>query len=247
MLQLSPGTRPPWVIAHRGASASCPENTFAAFDRALEEGCDAMELDLQLSRDGVPMVFHDRDLLRICGIAEPLSILDAEQLRAQDVGGWFAPQFAGQRMPTLAEVLARYADRARLFLELKEGGSALVEAVADALRGALGSDPSCRDRLGFLCFEPELLGEARCAVPGVFCGLNLRAPAEGPFDALSVDIRRLEASFVEEVHASGRPVLSFTCNTDAQADRALAAGVDALFSDRPGWLSSYRERSAPTR
>ncbi|MBE9040431.1 glycerophosphodiester phosphodiesterase [Oscillatoriales cyanobacterium LEGE 11467] len=93
------------IIAHRGYSAIAPENTLPAFARAIVAGADSIELDVQLSADGIPMVFHDITLERIAGIPDRLDDLTREQLARFDVGTWFDPQFSDARIPTLAEVL----------------------------------------------------------------------------------------------------------------------------------------------
>ncbi|MGH8454787.1 MAG: glycerophosphodiester phosphodiesterase, partial [Nevskiales bacterium] len=107
------------VIAHRGAKHACPENTLSAFDQALLEGADGMELDLRLTRDGVPVVFHDHTLRKLGQLRQRLSDLALAQLRRLDFGGWFDPAFAGEPIPTLAQVLERYARKTQLCLELK--------------------------------------------------------------------------------------------------------------------------------
>src|ERR1044071_4382596 len=108
----------PLVIAHRGASAHAPENTLAAFRRALEVGADGVEFDVRLSRDGVPAVIHDSTLERTGGRADKVSKLTALELQDVDVGSWFnrkhperADQaFADERVPLLTQVLELLAD-----------------------------------------------------------------------------------------------------------------------------------------
>ena len=77
------------AIAHRGASRDCPENTLAAFDEALRQGCDGIEMDLQLSRDGVPVIYHDRTLTRAGGGRHRVVSRDLAELRTLDVGARF--------------------------------------------------------------------------------------------------------------------------------------------------------------
>ena len=108
------------IIAHRGYSAIAPENTLPAFARAMEAGADSVELDLQLSADGVPMVFHDITLERIAGIADRIENLTREELAQFDVGTWFDPAFAGARIPTFAEVLEVIQSASKLiYLDVK--------------------------------------------------------------------------------------------------------------------------------
>jgi glycerophosphoryl diester phosphodiesterase len=123
----------PYNIAHRGASARAPENTFAAFDAALSLGADMIELDLQMTVDGVLVAIHDDSLERTCspvgypGKHRTASQLSLDQLKRHDVGSWFndavprraKPSFEGLTVPTLGEIFVRYRNRARFLLELK--------------------------------------------------------------------------------------------------------------------------------
>ncbi len=94
-----------WVVAHRGASGHAPENTLAAFRRAVELGANFIETDLQLSRDARFVAIHDDTLDRTTSGHGPIHGLALAELRELDAGSWFGPQFAGERIPTLEEIL----------------------------------------------------------------------------------------------------------------------------------------------
>ena len=108
-----------WVIAHRGASRDCPQNTLAAFDEALRQGADGIELDVQLSRDGIPVVYHDRTLTRAGGGRRRVAQLDFAELRQLDPGNRVDRRFRGQHLCSLEEVLQRYGRCTRLLVEIK--------------------------------------------------------------------------------------------------------------------------------
>lgn len=234
------------VIAHRGASRDAPENTLAAFDAALEQGCEAMELDLQLSRDGVPMVFHDRTLARAGGGRRRLARLTRAELARLDAGARFDPPFPGEHIPTLEEVLARYGQRTELLLELKlrEERERML-ALMDATVGLLERHRLV-EQVMLLCFDPEVLEAAAVRAPRLRRVLNVRP---GPtldralaarlqrFAALSADVKSLTPAFGAAVRAGGCELLVWTCNTPRQVRRALAAGAAGIMSDRPGWLA----------
>src|SRR6266550_1324398 len=107
----------PLIVGHRGASAVAPENTLAAFSRAIADGAEGIEFDVRLSRDGVPMVIHDASLRRTASIDSLVSDLSSEELLEIDVGSWFAQAtidtrtplaastYSGVKLPTLAQVL----------------------------------------------------------------------------------------------------------------------------------------------
>lgn len=118
-----------FIWAHRGSSATAPENTMAAFRAASAVGADGIELDVHLSRDGVPVVIHDETVDRTTDGHGPVNVLSLRHLRQLDAGGWFDPAFAGEAVPTLEEVLAWAADRLRLNVEIKAvpAGLAVIE------------------------------------------------------------------------------------------------------------------------
>ena len=111
------------IIAHRGSAGAAPENTIAAISQAIKDGADWVEIDVQETLDGEVIVIHDSDFMKLAG--NPLKVWDGEltQIQDIDVGSWFDPRFADQRVPTLAEVLQliREGD-SRLVIELKYYG-----------------------------------------------------------------------------------------------------------------------------
>jgi len=124
-------------IAHRGASAFAPENTMAAFEKAIELGADVIELDLHLTRDNEIVVIHDDTLDRTTDGSGPVHQRSLGELMRLDAGRWFGEGFAGQRIPRLAEVLDRFAGRVPLALEIKAGSTffpGIEEKVVSALR-----------------------------------------------------------------------------------------------------------------
>src|SRR5687767_13229007 len=122
------------AIAHRGFSSQAPENTLAAFDLALRNGFANIELDVQLTRDKVPVVLHDAKVERTTNGTGEVSNFNLADLRRLDAGSWFSPKYKGERIPTLEEVLKRYAGKIHLHLELKSDDSELPEIVATILK-----------------------------------------------------------------------------------------------------------------
>ena len=165
----------PLVIAHRGASAAAPENTIAAFERALTDGADAIQLDVHLSRDDHPVVIHDPTLERTTNGSGPVRGHTMRELKRLDAGAWRGAAFAGQRLQTLQEVLERFRGRTKFWIELKGGPDlypdveerivGLVE-VYDVIDGALVQtfDPAALARLR--AFSRELsLGAVLARAP----------------------------------------------------------------------------------
>ena len=246
--------RPAWVIAHRGASRDRPENTLAAFDEALRQGADGIELDVQLTRDGVPVVYHDRTLVKAGGGRRKISALDFEQLTGLDPGDRLDPRFRGQHIPPLRDVLRRYGRRVHLFVEIKtrEGASAverherLARSVARLVR-----ELKLEKRVYVLSFDAEVLAAAKDEAPRLRPVLNLKPPRRltkglaerlDALHALSADVRTLTQAFAVALQVWDKPLFVYTCNTAKTAARALDAGAAGVMSDRPAWLGEFFRR-----
>lgn len=255
-----PCINPPRIIAHRGASETHPENTVAAFDQALVEGCDGIELDLQLSRDGIPMVYHDRTLAKVGGGGHGVADLDASEIGALDAGGWLHSRHRGQRVPTLRLVLDRYGPETSLLLELKVRPEDKLAgrhiALAQAMVAQLGKRRP--PAVMALCFDLDTLDAVSALDPECATVLNLKAPGRmtralnrslARVSALSIDVRTISPEIVSAAHDATKPVFAWTCNTPDAVGRALDAGADGLMSDRPGWLRhtvSHPPSAGPT-
>src|SRR5262245_51347936 len=127
----------PLIVGHRGAMGYAPENTFASYERAVALGVDAVECDVHLSADGVPVVIHDHTLDRTTDGAGPVQALTLAELKRLDAGAWRGAEFAGQRLPTLDELLAWCAGRTALSIELKNGPTfyeGLAERIVELVR-----------------------------------------------------------------------------------------------------------------
>lgn len=226
----------PLVIAHRGASGTRPENTLAAFRRAAELGAEMIELDVQLTRDGHVIVFHDTDLDRTTDGRGPVEARPLAEISALDAGRWFAPAYAGERVPTLAEVLA--AVHVAINVELKPGGGDRLVAASLADAEAAAALP----RIVFSSFDPALLTALRSRSPharlAVLCdwgpideGLRL---AEG-VGAIALHVRKdiVTAAVVAAGKAAGLEVRAWTVNEPGEMRRLVDIGVTGIFSDFP--------------
>jgi glycerophosphoryl diester phosphodiesterase len=252
------------VIAHRGASWDAPEHTFAAYDLALAQGADWIEQDLQMTRDGQLVVLHDDSLDRTArGPVADCSGLVREKTRAQlancEVGSWFNAEyperaqgaFVGARIPTLDEVLTRYAGRARFYIETKnpDEAPAMVDSLLATLRrhGLVGrgategrvlvqsfSGASLR-RLHEL--EPRLplvqLWDDEIPAGDLEATLDwVRAYAVGFGPNRQIVSQRL----VDAAQARGLDVHPYTVNAEPAMVSLLELGVDGMFTDRPAAL-----------
>ena len=152
-------------IAHRGASEYAPENTFAAFDLALELGVDHVELDVHFSRDGHIVVVHDDTLDRTTDGAGPVAEKTLAELRELDAGSWFGTDFAGERVRTLADVFERYKGRLHFHLEIKARAEGLASRTADMVRAH-----GLVDDVTITSFWKPWLEEVRAYAPEIAAG-----------------------------------------------------------------------------
>lgn len=229
------------VIAHRGASGQAPENTLRAYELAVTQGADMIEIDLHRTRDGAIVVAHDEDLAGLSGRGE---IADAtlEEVRRLDAGD-------GERVPLLAEVLDRFATRIPFNLELKRGTRGAYpqlerEALAEVeSRGQL-------ERTLFSSFFDGVLAELRRCSPGARIGVLVspRAP-EGWLEraravrAEAVHLWRGLATpqAVETAHAEGLAVHVYTVDEPDEMRSLVRIGVDGIFTNHPHRLRALLE------
>jgi glycerophosphoryl diester phosphodiesterase len=229
-------------IAHRGASALAPENTIAAFERAVELGADAIEFDIHLSRDGELVVIHDDTLDRTTDGSGPVRERRLGELMRLDAGRWFGEGFAGQRIPSLDEVLDRFAGKVALALEIKAGSTffpGIEEKVISALRERAAIDQAAVASFDHYALRrlKEIEPTIRTAALLVGRPVSLSALA-GPAKA---DGLALEASFVtktevEACRASGLQLAVWVVNDPAQMRHFIRLGVDGIITDRPDLL-----------
>ena len=152
-------------IAHRGASAYAPENTYAAFDKALELGASHVEFDLHFSRDGHVVIIHDDTLERTTNGAGAVAEHTLAELQALDAGAWFAPDFAGERIPTFGGMLERYKGRFHFHIEVKADAPGLSQRAADLVRGY-----GVTDSATITSFNLSSLHEAAAYAPEIPAG-----------------------------------------------------------------------------
>ena len=233
------------VFAHRGASASAPENTLASFRRAAEEHTDFVELDVQESSDGVVVVAHDRDLMKVA--RSPLQIWSSteQQLREVDIGNWFSVTFRDERMPTLAEALAVCKGVCRVNIELKDYGKSrrLEESVVELVEAA-----GMRNDIVTMSLNRTMVDNMKRLRPNWTAGL-LAAKAIGqpnrfPYDFLAVESRTATRRFIRAAHAAHKSVYVWTVNDPQRMIRVIGLGADGLITDRPALAREVLTRYA---
>jgi glycerophosphoryl diester phosphodiesterase len=248
------------VIAHRGASAYAPENTLPAFELAVEQGADAFELDVRLTRDGAAVVIHDDTLDRTTDLSGPVRARTLAELRLADAGHQLSPdgghtfpfRHKEVRIPTLAEVLWAFPAMP-VMIEVKE--PEVQEAVRRVL---LEGDAAERcvlasEHLGALELfrqEPFACGAAGPEISALYRGAVLRRPPrECRYRLLSVPLRWhglpvATRAFVRAARALGAPVHVWTVNDAATARRLWARGVAGIVTNVPDVTRAAREATS---
>lgn len=232
----------PVIFAHRGASAHAPENTLAAFELALEQGADAIELDVKLSADGEVAVIHDPTVDRTTGASGRVKDMTMAVLRSLDAGSSFSAKFQSERIPTLGEVFETVGKRTFINVELTNyntPGDHLVESVCMLVKKF-----GMQKRVLFSSFLPANLSTARNYLPEVPTGLLALSGvlglwprsfgfAFGRYEALHPNLKNASQQQIYFVHRLNRRVHVWTVNEEADLGRLFRWGVDGVFTDDP--------------
>jgi glycerophosphoryl diester phosphodiesterase len=222
------------IIAHRGASGSTPENTLSSVRRAIDEGADWIEIDVQESADGHVLVVHDSDFMKLAGVQ--LKVWDGSlaEIRELDVGSSFAPEFAGERVPTLSQVLEEVKGRSGLIVELKYYGhdQAMEQRVVDLIEAA-----NMQHQTKIMSLKYAGIQKISALRPDWTVGL-LSAQAIGDLtqvkaDFLAVSTRLANSTFIRSAQAAGKLVYVWTVNDALTMSHMMSLGVDGIITDEP--------------
>jgi glycerophosphoryl diester phosphodiesterase len=238
---------PVLLFGHRGYSALAPENTLAAFQLLVDRGIPGAELDVQLSRDEAPVVVHDFDLKRTTGMAARVHDVELSTIRSLDAGSWFAPEFRGQGVPLLDEVLGRFGRRLYFDVELKwDRGekNGLEERVIEVIRRH-----GLQDRCLLSSFNPLCILRARRLAPEIptahiwshgrelpFILRHGEAALLAPAPLAKPEGARLRGWNAALLRLLGSRLVAWGVEEPEEALRLLRLGVRGLISNDPGRL-----------
>jgi glycerophosphoryl diester phosphodiesterase len=237
----------PRVLAHRGGGILAPENTMAGLARGMRAGFRAIEFDVMLARDGVPVVLHDPFLGRTVPGSGHVYDYDALELAGMDAGGWFGREYEGEPVPLFVE-FAQFckAHGVWMNIEIKPAPGYDIEtgAVVARIAAALFGDELAAGRLGqaplLSSFSPLALDSAREVAPQLPRALLMselapdweRRAREVDAVAIHANHRHLTQQQARDVKAAGFGLFCYTVNEAARARELLAWGVDAFCTDR---------------
>lgn len=254
----------PLIIAHRGASAVAPENTFAAFQKAFDVGAEGIEFDVQIARDGVPVVIHDEDLNRLAFIEGQVSRFTSDELKKLDVGSWFnrknpklsRAEFANQTVPTLVEFLEFSKDyKGLLYLELKCKKNE-IEPLVRAVCKTIEHSPLF-PQIIVKSFKLRAIALAKVIIPELYTAslftpkiLNvinkkkyLLNEAEACLaDEISLHYSLATKKFVKRAKKRGFPTTIWTADNPRWIRRGYKLGLNAIITNDPEKLLKKREK-----
>ena len=245
-LQSVLGLSDPVITYHRGYSSRAPENTMAAFEAALEDGSPRIELDVQMTADGVAVVTHDTSLRRCTGCNANIYDLPYVQVQQLDAGRWFHRQFTGSYIPTLEEVLALCKGKAELNIEIKPSTfTPTLEAETVRLIHAYDYGADCvvtSQSYETLCKVKEL-------DPDITTGYILALGVGTYYDLPAADFFSVESTFitsgmVQQIHLRGKTVSAWTVNRAEDARALLSLGVDDVITDKPEMVQDLLNEDA---
>ncbi|CAG7641013.1 Glycerophosphodiester phosphodiesterase [Paenibacillus solanacearum] len=243
-------TNQPLVIAHRGAKGEAPENTLAAFRLGLEQGCDAIELDIHLSKDGEIIVIHDATMDRTSDMTGTVNKLTLAEIKQADAGKWFDEKYAGEKVPTLEEVFDLVPEHIMINVEIKGSYNRKLElALADLMKRK-----NRVHNVVISSFDHKCLVFMKLLLPDVRIGLlydcnigrhsALAATTGVPVFSLHPNAKRIDKEDVRDAVEQGLQVYAYTINDAAKMEQAIDAGISGIITDFPGRLREILKKGS---
>ncbi len=238
----------PIIVAHRGASSLAPENTLAAVKKGIEVGAQWIEIDVHQTRDHHLVVLHDEDLDRTTNGSGPVNQYTLAELRQLDAGSWFSSEFAGERIPTLREVLATTRDKAILLIELK--GSSVEKPTIELVR-----EMNMEKQVVIQSFDHDAVANAKALAPEIPTMILVKEPsfASNPqiaarwmvkraekknADGIGIHFSYLTNDLVKLAEERGLVVFPWTVNTTGDLLTTIEMGVDGIITNYPQTLKN---------
>jgi len=226
-------------VGHRGAKGHAPENTMASFQRGADLGVDAVETDVQLSKDGEVVLIHDFTVDRTTDGRGFVRDMALAELKMLDAGSWYGPTYAGERIPTLAELLVWAKDRVGVALEIKNGPIYYPGIAAKTIN--IVRRHGMERQVILISFDHFVLREAKQIAPDIATGILYVGALVDPVaaaraalaDSLNPHWAYVTPELVQTAHTAGLAISPWNPD-DAATLRALSAmGVDSAGSDYP--------------
>ena len=230
----------PLIMAHRGYSAAAPENTIPAFQKCIEEGYTAAELDVQMTADGEIIVLHDSNLKRTTGLNKRVWEVTWDEICDLDNGSFFSKKYAGTKIPTLDEVLKLCKDHLYLNIEIKRTGhdDGIVEKVVSIIE-----ENEFYDQCDITSQNYKTLEEVRAINPDILTAYTSIIGIGAIQKLEAADIISIQETFatyenISNLHAAGKRVFVWTVNSASTMQKLVSLNVDAILTNDPGLCKS---------
>ncbi len=244
------------IVGHRGAAYDAPENTVVSQELAWKHGADAAEFDVRRTKDGQLAIMHDPTTKRTTGRDAKFADLTLAELRELDAGSWKDPKFAGEKVPTLDEMLQHIAPGKRVVIHIYVGVDSVPGLVAAIQRNHVSPKQAA-----IISFDFDVLKAVKKALPDYQALWLVNAPSSDPkkksptLDDLIRDCRAagfsglsfnqnwpLETDSVKKIKAASLLMHVWTVDLPQIAQRWIDLGVDSITTNRPGWLREQLKR-----
>lgn len=223
------------VMAHRGASTEAPENTMAAFQKAIDDMADYIELDVQLTNNGEVIVMHDSNAYRTTGVDANIVNMTYKEVKTLDAGSWFSDEYVGENVPSLKEVIELTQGKIKLNIELKpaDNGTALAKNTVRIIEKY-----NMVNDCVITSFSESALKAVKTYNQEIKVGYILSAAYGDFYDMKNVDFFSVNAAFlskrtIDAIHNSGKRVYAWTVNNKESIKNLTNKGVDGIITDNP--------------
>ena len=225
----------PLIMAHRGFSAAAPENTIPAFQKAVDTGCTAAELDVQMTKDGEIIVLHDSNLKRTTGLNKNVWEVTYDEIKDLDAGSRFSKEYAGTKIPTLAEVLQRFGKDLFLNIEIKRNGhdDGIVQRTIDVI-----TEYGNLDNCDITSQNYETIEEVKRINPDILTAYTSIIGLGEIHMLEAADIISIQETFanyanIEKLQNAGKRVFVWTVNESDTIKKLIALNVNAILTNDP--------------
>lgn len=243
----------PLVVAHRGSSGVAPENTLAAFKRAIDDGADMIELDVRMTKDLELVVLHDRSIRRTTGARGYICHISLADLRRLDAGSWFHSSFSDERIPTLSQVIDILPAHLKLNIEVKIDGERRKNLAFQESLILLLREKNFVSRATVSSFNHKFLRRLHTLDSEILIGALYspvrdlaksasRLARNAGARAFVCSIAQLKKRFTADAHSNGIMLGCYGVNTRRQFDKAMQAGVEMIITDYPKDVRTWLEK-----
>ncbi|ANP76195.1 glycerophosphoryl diester phosphodiesterase [Vibrio crassostreae 9CS106] len=230
------------ITGHRGAASLAPENTLVSIEQAAKAGAKWIEIDTQLSADGIPMLFHDKTVNRCTNGTGNIADLDLTTLKTLDAGSWFGSEFAGTTIPTLSEAFDKCLELdVTLNLEIKIYDDKAIQPLVETVIALIEQKQFSIEKLLISSFKKEALSLCQQMMPevkrGFICEVwndfSLESLQSLDLYSIHIDHRILDEKIAKAIKASGAVLKIWTLNDPQLAAKYFNLGVDNIITDVP--------------